>query len=254
VRKPARSARVDTQVAPLYESDVSFISGQAMPPALARPAPDIPPLSFPRHLAQASAGRPKGDRTRAQLQIAACAILQGDGPQGLTVASICQEAGVSNGTFYIYFPDRHVLLDSLLADFVTFLQHAMRAADRGTGDAARAATRAYFDMFEQNRGLMRCLILPLDGFPEAQAAFQRLNREWIEIVVTAVERRQRRDETAPAIPRAELLRRAYALGGMVDQYLSNLFFSQDPGLIEISQDREAVLETLSLIWDRGMSR
>ena len=223
-----------------------------MPPALARPAPDIPPLSFPRHLAQASAGRPKGDRTRAQLQIAACAILQGDGPQGLTVASICQEAGVSNGTFYIYFPDRHVLLDSLLADFVTFLQHAMRAADRGTGDAARAATRAYFDMFEQNRGLMRCLILPLDGFPEAQAAFQRLNREWIEIVVTAVERRQRRDETAPAIPRAELLRRAYALGGMVDQYLVQWLLLEDEALGRLSTDEDTVIETLTTLWKKGM--
>ena len=64
----------------------------------------------------------------------------------------------------------------------------------------------------------------------------------------------RRKAGPPCLNADEITRRAYALGGMVDQYLSNLFFSQDPGLIEISQDREAVLETLSLIWDRGMSR
>ena len=101
---------------------------------------------------------------------------------------------------------------------------------------------------------MRCLVQPLDGFPEAQAAFQRLNREWIDTVVASVERRQRREGAADPIPRAELLRRAYALGGMVDQYLSNLLLSKDPNLAEISQDREAVLETLSLIWERGMLR
>ena len=223
--------------------------------AAARPPDDLARLSFPQHLAVASAGRPKGDRTRAQLQIAACTILQTEGPQGLSVASICHEAGVSNGTFYIYFPDRHVLLDMLLTEFVAFLQSSMRAAsDRGISGAARAATRAYLDLFERNSGLMRCLILPLEGFPEAQAAFQRLNREWIDIVDASVERRQGRDGTAPPIPRDELRRRAYALGGMVDQYLSNLFFSKDPGLTEVSRDREAVLETLSLIWDRGMSR
>lgn len=40
---------------------------------------------------------------------------------------------------------------------------------------------------------------------------------------------------------------------MVDQYLSNLLLAKDPALIEISQDREAVLETLSLLWERGMT-
>jgi hypothetical protein len=48
------------------------------------------------------------------------------------------------------------------------------------------------------------------------------------------------------------MRRAYALGGMVDQYLSSLLLSRDPTLIALSSDREATLETLSLIWERGM--
>lgn len=208
--------------------------------------------SFADHLAAQADGRSKGERTRAQLQIAACTVLDASGPQELTVASVCGAAGVSNGTFYIYFADRNVLLDSLLAGFVTFLQAAMRAASlRQPEDAPRAATRAYFELFRQNRGLMRCLIHHPEGFPEAQAAYQRLNREWIEAVVGSVERRLGREG---ALSRAELLRRAYALGGMVDQYLSGLLLSQDPNLIEISQDPETVLETLSLIWERGMSR
>lgn len=156
---------------------------------------------------------------------------------------------MSNGTFYIYFPDRHVLLDTLLTDFVAFLQLSMRgASERGLQDAPRAATRAYLDLFERNSGLMRCLVQPPDSFPEVQAAFQRANREWIHTVVASVERRQRQEGTANPIPRA------CALGGMVDQYLSNLLLSKDPNLAEISQDREAVLETLTLIWERGMSR
>lgn len=224
-----------------------------MTPTLANASQDAAVFSFPEHLATTSAGRPKGERTRAQLQIAACKVLQDGGPQGLTVAEICKEAGVSNGTFYLYFKDRNALLDSLLRDFVAFLQLAMRAASEREGhDAPRAATRAYLRLFEQNSGLMRSLIHPTDGFPEAQAAFQTLNREWIEAVVASVERRQRQEgKTAP--PRDELLRRAYALGGMVDQYLSNLLLAKDPAVIEISQDRDAVLETLSLLWDRGMT-
>jgi len=130
----------------------------------------------------------------------------------------------------------------------------MRAASLDLPEEApRAATRAYFALFELNPGLMRCLIHHLEGFPEAGAAFQRLNREWIEAVVASVERRQRFEGGEPVIPRPELLRRAYALGGMIDHYLSNLLLSKDPNLIEISRDRETVLETLTLIWERGMS-
>lgn len=219
-----------------------------------RPAPkDLPILSYRTHLATISAGRPKGERTRAQIQIAACAVLDGSGPQDLTISAICEKAGVSNGTFYLYFPDRTVLLDTLLSDFALFVQTAMRAASAALPEAApRAATRAYFDLFEQNRGLMRCLVHHIDAFPEASAAFQRLNREWIEAVVAAVERRMRQDGRPETIPHDELMRRAYALGGMVDQYLSSLLLSRDPTLIALSSDREATLETLSLIWERGM--
>lgn len=179
---------------------------------LAMTPPAAATFSFPEHLATTSAGRPKGERTRAQLQIAACKGLQDGGPQGLTIAEICKEAGVSNGTFYLYFKDRNALLDSLLRDFVVFLQLSMRAASEGDDhDAPRAATRAYLRLFEQNSGVMRSLIHPADGFPEAQAAFQTLNREWIEAVVASVERRQRQAGTSAA-PRDELLRRAYAMG------------------------------------------
>jgi hypothetical protein len=130
----------------------------------------------------------------------------------------------------------------------------MRAASENRPDETiRAATRAYFELFVQNRGLMRCLVHHLDGFSEAQSAFQRLNRDWIETVVAAVERKLQRDGRADAIARPELLRRAFALGGMVDQYLSSLFLSKDPNLAAVSQDREAVLDTLTLIWERGMA-
>jgi AcrR family transcriptional regulator len=224
---------------------------------LTSPAPssgDAVVCSYSEYLASNSQGRPKGERTRAQIQIAACQVLEESGPRDLTVASICEEAGVSNGTFYIYFPDRNALLDTLLRDFVAFLQSSMRAASAGRlGEAPRAATRIYYELFDWNRGLMRCLVHHLDSFPEAQAAFQRLNREWIETVVKSVQRRIRREGRENVISESELLRRAYALGGMVDQYLASLLLSNDLNLAAVSRDREEVLETLTLIWERGMA-
>jgi hypothetical protein len=39
---------------------------------------------------------------------------------------------------------------------------------------------------------------------------------------------------------------------MVDQYLIALLFGRDQTLSAVSRDREAVVRTLSLIWERGM--
>ena len=39
---------------------------------------------------------------------------------------------------------------------------------------------------------------------------------------------------------------------MVDQYLIMLLFGRDRTLASVSRDRDAVVDTLSLIWERGM--
>ena len=57
---------------------------------------------------------------------------------------------------------------------------------------------------------------------------------------------------ADVIARQELLRGAYVLGGMVDQYLIMLLFGRDRTLASVSRDRDAVVDTLSLFWERGM--
>ena len=210
-------------------------------------------LSYAAALVAQAADQSKGERSRAQLLHAVCALLDAHSPQDLTIAAICGQAGLSTGAFYVYFSDRRLLVDELLTGFVGFAQVAMRAASRDRPrDPVRAATRAYVALFRENRGLMRCLVHHLEGFPEAREAFLRFNRDWLEGVVAAVERDLARQGRAGAIARDELLRRAYALGGMVDQYLSSLLLSEDPALVAVSGDEAAVLDTLDLIWDRGM--
>jgi len=217
------------------------------------PTADPGGFSYAAALVAQAADQSKGERTRAQLLRAVCTLLDTHSPQDLTIAAICGEAGLSNGAFYVYFSDRRLLVDELLTGFVGFAQAAMRAASRGRPeDPVRAATRAYVTLFRENRGLMRCLVHHLDGFPEAREAFHRFNRDWLEGVVAAVERDLARAGQPGAIARDELLRRAYALGGMVDQYLSSLLLSEDPALVAVSGDEAAVLDTLDLIWERGM--
>ncbi len=207
------------------------------------------PARFAEALLIGTRNASKRDRTRARLQSAMAELLDDRPPAELKVADICGAAGSAHGTFYTYFPDIRGALAETLLDFIAFLQGQMRQAARSgptPGDRSRRATAAYLDLFAANRGLMRCLVTRLDAFPEASAAFQRLNRDWTETVATAWAKRSDR-------PHDELLRRAYALGGMVDQYLIMLHFGDDPTLAALSQDRAAVIETLSHIWEKGMA-
>jgi AcrR family transcriptional regulator len=224
-----------------------------MRPVPARCAAPQDEYSYPQALAAQAEGQPKGQRTAQQIRIAACTLLERAALQDLTVTAICNEAGVANGTFYLYFPDQAHLLDDLLQGFAGFLQAGMIDASQSShGRPMLGATQAYARLFEGNRGLMKCLIHHLDAFPAARAAFHRLNREWIETVVTATRRRLAREGRGDAVTEAELTRRAYALGGMTDHYLSSLYLSQEPGLVAVSDDRAAVIDTLTTIWERGL--
>ena len=210
-------------------------------------------FDFGLALVREAASKRKRDRTRAAIQQAACTVLDRAPLSSLTVAEVCRVAGVAHGTFYIYYPDRHALLADLLKRFVEYVQRAMCGASQAAAEgSARAATAAYYRLFERNRGMMKCLVNHLDEFPETREAFQALNREWIDTVVAAAERKLGRSNRDNSVARDELMRRAYALGGMVDQYLGALFLSGDPTLASVSADSDAVVDTLSFIWQRGL--
>lgn len=220
----------------------------------ATPAPLRDPLAcYAKELAHEAASGRKSERTQARIRAATCRLLDAAPAAELKVTDICREAGVAHGTFYVYFRDIRHLLTATLTGFVGFLQAAMRHAARGAGtDSVRSTTAAYVTLFEQNAGLMRCLVSRIDDASEAARAFEKLNRDWAETVVDARLRQLAQEGRSGALTPDELLRRAYALGAMVDQYLIMLLFGRDDALIAVSRDRDAVVATLSLIWERGM--
>lgn len=208
-------------------------------------------LNFSDELAATTRACQKGERTKAAIEVAACKCMESTSLADLTIARICDHANVSHGTFYIYFTNRNALIADVLLRFSGFIQAKMRQASQGTPDnPTRAATSAYIGLFEQNLGLMKCFLRHLDDFPQAQAAFQSLNREWLETVVASTE--SHLQQCGRPFDHDELMRRAYALGGMVDQYLAGFLLDKDPNLRLLSQDREAVINTLNLLWARGM--
>ncbi len=190
----------------------------------------------------------KGKRTRKDLMVTCAELLASEPFDRLKVSDLCNSAGVAHGTFYVYFDNLNTILAEVLGLFVDYVQIQMRSAARQGEDPVRDTTAAYYALFKANSHLMKCLVMGIDAFPEARAAFQRLNHEWAKTVVRSLKRRNQAGHSAED----EMMRRAYALGGMVDQYLTALFVAEDPWIASISQDPEAVISTLTDIWMKGM--
>lgn len=198
-------------------------------------------------------GLRKGLRTGLRIRVAACQLLEGTGPDRLKIHDLCERTGVSQGTLYLYFADRDDLLATLLHEFVAFLHEGLAASTHHSAspeDSVRLATLSYCRYFEANTGLMRCLLHHYESFPKARAVVDAWNRAWIETIVRSVRRWQRRNGHA-ATPLRDLRRRAYALGGMVDQYLNAIYLYQDPNLAQVAGDIRTVADTLTCIWLRA---
>ena len=204
--------------------------------------------TFCEWLANDRANLRKGERTRKELMVTCAKMLETEPYDRLKVSTLCDEAAVSHGTFYVYFDKLNTILAEVLALFVDYVQLQMRSAARQEGNPVHNTTAAYYALFESNSGLMKCLIMGIDAFPEAKTTFQRLNNEWAKTVVRAYVK----GRVSSSIAEDELMRRAYALGGMVDQYLTALFVTKDPWICSISQSSDAVITTLTNIWTKGM--
>lgn len=196
----------------------------------------------------------KTERTRARLLASLAELLIEGAERGeLTVAGVTARAGLAHGTFYRYFGDLRDATETLIGAFADFLAERLAAAREGeAGSPARVhgATLAYTRLFRANAGLMRCL---LDLGRESASfgeSFQRLNRAWNRRMASAIARR-RAGAGEPPQPAESFLPRAYALGGMVDEFLTQLYLRRDPALAHLADDESAVATLLTELWCLG---
>src|SRR5215472_18781394 len=84
------------------------------------------------------------DRRRAQILAAASQVFSRDGFHRTTVRQIAREAGIADGTIYLYFRSKHELLLALLGQLGRIGE---RPADfaRLAGADARGFTSAYLE-------------------------------------------------------------------------------------------------------------
>ncbi len=88
----------------------------------------------------------KGARTRRRLLEAAEQVFADLGYHDASIVKITEAAGVSQGTFYLYFSGKQEIFDVLVEDLNTRLRHAMSEAST-KGDTRLEMERLGFEAF-----------------------------------------------------------------------------------------------------------
>lgn len=154
----------------------------------------------------------RGQETRARLLAAAEKVFGEKSYFRVSIADITREAGVGQGTFYLYFPSKEDVFRELVQQRAHELRTTTRLATEGAGnrvDAERAGFRAFFSFIADHRALYR--IVRQAEFVDS-ALFEEYYRTFAEGYCGALEAAMDRGEIGRMDP--EVM--AYCLMGIGD--------------------------------------
>lgn len=100
----------------------------------------------------------RGEKTKARLLEAAEVVFARLGYTEASIVRITEEAGVGQGTFYLYFDSKLAIFEELVEDLNRRVRHAMTeasAAETNRLDAERAGFRAFFEFTAAHPALYR---------------------------------------------------------------------------------------------------
>lgn len=192
----------------------------------------------------------RGIATRERLKNAAILVLERQGYRNMRLQDVAEEAGINFSLFYHYFASKAELTHEILTEFVdSFVPAETRLISRSDPfSAIYFANETMANRYANSPGLMRCLV----HFDEEERKFSDIFREvtldWHKKIAKSMHIR------FPDIPADEqtLLMVAYALGGMIDNFLFERFVDRNPVLVEAFPDTSSAAHFLSIMWYRAV--
>ncbi len=191
----------------------------------------------------------RGERTRGRLIEAARELLLTTDYDALRVADICRQAGVSYGTFYVYFENRKTIALIVLTEFIEQSFDEIFSAPR-QADAFASILEAnllYVRRYRRYAGLRRCLLQMTHTVPEAADLMQRINREFTLRLAADIRRR-----TAAELDQGRLDFVIHSLGSMIEEMLYKAYVLSDPLLASLARSPKRMAEHLSVLWYRTL--
>ncbi|HZN94476.1 MAG TPA: TetR/AcrR family transcriptional regulator [Myxococcales bacterium] len=154
----------------------------------------------------------RGRRTRQKLLEAAEAVFGERGYEHASVAEITQRAGVAQGTFYVYFPDKLTVFVKLVDDLGDRLRAEIRQGLQGLTDridVEREGFRSFFKFVARHRALYR--IVRQAEFVD-RAVFERYYRRMGDAYAKGLKAAAEKGQIEPLDPEIT----AYSLMGLAD--------------------------------------
>jgi TetR/AcrR family transcriptional regulator, transcriptional repressor for nem operon len=196
----------------------------------------------------------KGERTRGRIKVATAKMLERLGYHSMRVLDITQEAGIADGSFYVYFKDKSEAALAVLSEFVEFMPPggSVGSASRTAFETIRETNYRFIRLARANAGLMRCMLQVVDEHPDFSALVQKVNRDWYSRVSRSVIRHY----PSGAVDDDAMLLMTYALGSMMDELVRRLVIYPDQNLLKLTDKivptDKALADALSVIWYRAL--
>lgn len=192
----------------------------------------------------------KGERTRLKLLQSALDTFRHHSFLAARVSDVCQNAGVSQGAFYIYFRDKeHIateLMRLLLERLTDHVLHAPHSDD--PFETILESNRRYAEFFNQDGQFNRAVLQIFDALPEVKALSSKVNQAVAERVSESLRRRIPHTERHSK----ERLALAYTLLGMIDAIYLGYFSSEPSPMRELFDSSEELVEFASFVWYRTL--
>jgi AcrR family transcriptional regulator len=191
----------------------------------------------------------RGRATRERLKVALCALLQRHSFHQIRLEDIAQEAGVRVSLIYHYFRSRTDIMREVLSDMLASFRAEISSRPREEPlDAIRYANERMIALYVGNPGAMRCML-------EAHEELASLSQMWHDLTLSwnrRIARSISRQFPKAFATSAEYLSLAYALGGMVDNFLYEYYVLGNPVLKEAHPTEDNVTEFLTAMWHRAL--
>ncbi len=206
-----------------------------------------------RRVVNANSRKRKGERTKDRLLWAATTVLNDSGYQDLTIAEVCKLAGVSPAAFYRYYPSKTEIVETVLTDFLNqTLQYLTKEYKFTSRFEAVVHSCSYIiRLFDTNAGLMRCVLQIREDVPEFSKIWQDASNKWSLLRAQSIIA----SSDAEDIDENVALLASHIIGGMMDEFLRDLYIGKNPQLIhlvkEVGGGQDALAEYMALIWYRA---
>ena len=153
---------------------------------------------------------------------------------GAKVADIAKDAGVADGTIYLYFKSKDDLLISLFEEQMTKVNRAMEAALDGCDDPAEKLRRfvtAYCQLIQDNRLAAEVLTIELRQSAKFMKEYSNPRfADYLKLLASVVQEGQRRGVFADDVPPPIVAR---GLFGLLDE-LATMWVSDREGKTEFA--------------------